>query len=84
MQLTVEVQTVGGIISLLNDCLLSNGKPPLGFLNPWLYGDGLAGLKDITSSSNPGYNTDEFPTIVPCVLPSLCPFITNNGRLSVP
>lgn len=26
-----------GIISLLNDIRLTNNKPPLGFLNPWLY-----------------------------------------------
>ncbi|KAF8266337.1 peptidase S8/S53 domain-containing protein [Lactarius quietus] len=40
------------------------GKPPLGFLNPWLYGGGLAGLNDITSGSNPGCGTNGFPAIV--------------------
>ncbi|KAH9058057.1 subtilisin-like protein [Lactarius vividus] len=54
--------TAAGIISLLNDFLISEGKNPLGFLNPWLYGrdHGLRGLNDITSGSNPGCNTDGF------------------------
>ncbi|KAF8264270.1 subtilisin-like protein [Lactarius quietus] len=56
--------TVAGIISLLNDYRISQGKHPLGFLNPWLYGGGLAGLNDITFGSNPGCKTDGFPAIV--------------------
>ncbi|KAF8265083.1 peptidase S8/S53 domain-containing protein [Lactarius quietus] len=48
------------MISLLNDFLLSRNEPPLGFLNPWLYGHGQAGLTDITSGSNPGCNTSGF------------------------
>jgi len=55
---------VAGIISLLNDNLLSQDKPPLGFLNPWLYGQGLAGLNDITIGSNPGCWTDGFSAVV--------------------
>ncbi|KAH8988440.1 subtilisin-like protein [Lactarius hatsudake] len=55
---------VAGIISLLNDYLISQGRSPLGFLNLWLYGGGLSGLNDITSGSNPGCNTDGFPAIV--------------------
>ncbi|KAH9031607.1 subtilisin-like protein [Lactarius deliciosus] len=62
--LTAKVQIVSGIISLLNDYRLSQGKPPLGFLNPWLYGGGLNGLNDIVSGSNPGCNTDGFSAIV--------------------
>jgi hypothetical protein len=58
--LTANVQIVAGIISLLNDYQLSQGKPPLGFLNPWLYGKGLEGIKDITQGSNPGCNTIGF------------------------
>ncbi|KAF8257385.1 peptidase S8/S53 domain-containing protein [Lactarius quietus] len=38
--------------------------PPLGFLNPWLYGGGLAGLNDITRGSNPGCGTPGFSAIV--------------------
>jgi len=55
--------TMTGIISLLNDYRLLQGKKPLGFLNPWLYGQGLAGFTDITSGSNPGCKTDGFSAI---------------------
>jgi len=58
--LTASVQTVAGIIALLNDFMISEGKSPLGFLNPFLYGDGLEGLNDIRSGSNPGCGTDGF------------------------
>ncbi|KAH9165482.1 subtilisin-like protein [Lactarius sanguifluus] len=54
---------VAGIVSLLNDYLISQGKVTLGFLNPWLYGPGKSGLTDITSGSNPGCNTDGFSAI---------------------
>ncbi|KAF8266398.1 peptidase S8/S53 domain-containing protein [Lactarius quietus] len=56
--------TVTGIISLLNDYLLSTGRRPLGFLNFRLYGRGRAGLNDITSGNNPGCNTEGFTAIV--------------------
>jgi tripeptidyl-peptidase I len=62
-RLIAILQIVAGIISLLNDNLLSQGKPPLGFLNPWLYGRGLAGLNDITIGSNPGCGTGGFPAV---------------------
>ncbi|KAH9011651.1 subtilisin-like protein [Lactarius pseudohatsudake] len=55
--------TVAGIISLLNDYLIANGRPPLGFLNVRLYDDGFAGLNDITSGSNPGCGTDGFSAV---------------------
>ncbi|KAF8268019.1 subtilisin-like protein [Lactarius quietus] len=55
--------TVAGIISLLNDYLLSKGKKPLGFLNPWLYGLGVVGMNDIKSGSNPGCGTEAFSAI---------------------
>ncbi|KAH9040232.1 subtilisin-like protein [Lactarius hengduanensis] len=58
-----SVPIVAGIISLLNDYLLSTGKSPLGFLNPWLYGLGAAGFNDIASGSNPGCGTDGFSAI---------------------
>ncbi|KAH9161679.1 peptidase S8/S53 domain-containing protein [Lactarius sanguifluus] len=59
-----NVQIVAGIISLLNDYRISQGRRPLGFLNPWLYGIARAGLTDITSGLNPGCNTDGFPAVV--------------------
>ncbi|KAH9167149.1 subtilisin-like protein [Lactarius sanguifluus] len=55
--------TAAGIISLLNDYRISNGRPPLGFLNVWLYGICLQGLNDIASGSNPGCNTDGFSAV---------------------
>ncbi|KAJ7251397.1 family S53 protease [Mycena rebaudengoi] len=41
------------VIGLLNDQLSAAGKPPLGFLNPWLYANAGA-LNDISTGSNPG------------------------------
>jgi tripeptidyl-peptidase-1 len=35
----------------VNDALISAGKPPLGFLNPWLYKGGGKAFTDITSGS---------------------------------
>ncbi|KAI9451127.1 subtilisin-like protein [Lactarius psammicola] len=55
---------VAGIIALLNDYLLSVGRRPLGFLNPWLYSNGRAGINDIISGSNPGCGTDGFSAII--------------------
>jgi len=72
--LIAYVETVVGVISLLNNYKLSKGKPPLGWLNPWLYSEGLVSLNDIMYGSNPGCNTDGFPTVLDgilCVLSDL-------------
>ncbi|KAI2778686.1 tripeptidyl-peptidase 1 precursor [Daldinia loculata] len=53
----------GGIISLVNDALISSGKRPLGFLNPWLYSKGYKGLTDIVSGSAVGCGVDGFPAV---------------------
>ena len=63
-KLTAKMQVFASIISLLNDFLLAQNEPPLGFLNPWLYGHGQVGLNDITSGSNPGCNTNGFSAVV--------------------
>ncbi|KAF8258883.1 subtilisin-like protein [Lactarius quietus] len=55
--------TVAAIFSLLNDYLLSKGRKPLGFLNPWLYGLGVVGMNDIKSGSNPGCGTEGFSAV---------------------
>ncbi|KAF8273325.1 peptidase S8/S53 domain-containing protein [Lactarius quietus] len=55
--------TAAGVISLLNDYLLSTNRAPLGFLNPLLYGDLRRAMNDITSGSNPGCNTPGFSAI---------------------
>jgi len=52
--------TAAGVISLLNDHLISKQKPPLGFLNPLIYSKAYAGFNDITSGSNPGCNSAGF------------------------
>ncbi|CAK5273720.1 unnamed protein product [Mycena citricolor] len=46
--------TFAGVVALLNDFRLSQGKAPLGFLNPLFYGTAVSGFNDITSGSNPG------------------------------
>ncbi|KAH9161629.1 subtilisin-like protein [Lactarius sanguifluus] len=65
IQLIASVQTVAGIITLLNDFLISEGRDPLGFLNPWLYSTegGMFSLNDIISGSNPGCGTNGFTAI---------------------
>jgi hypothetical protein len=59
IQLT-KGQTAAGVISLLNDFLISRSKPPLGFLNPWIYSVAATGFNDVTSGSNPGCGTSGF------------------------
>lgn len=46
--------TFASIVQLLSSDRLSLGKPPLGFLNPWLYANATSGLTDITNGSNSG------------------------------
>lgn len=46
--------TFAGIVALLNSARLSAGQPPLGFLNPFLYGEGAGGLNDITVGGSMG------------------------------
>ncbi|KAI0339424.1 subtilisin-like protein [Trametopsis cervina] len=52
--------TFAGVISLLNDFRLSQGKSALGFLNPIIYSTGVGGFNDITSGTNPGCRTNGF------------------------
>ncbi|OJA15326.1 hypothetical protein AZE42_03348 [Rhizopogon vesiculosus] len=51
-------------ISMLNDARITAGKSPLGFLNPFLYSKGYAGLNDITKGRNPGCGTNGFNATV--------------------
>jgi tripeptidyl-peptidase-1 len=53
--------TVASVIALVNDALIADGKPPLGFLNPWLYSKGFKAFTDITIGSSTGCNTTGFP-----------------------
>ncbi|KIW05707.1 uncharacterized protein PV09_03567 [Verruconis gallopava] len=52
---------MASVIALLNDDLLANGKPPLGFMNPWLYSIGKDGFTDIISGSAKGCGVEGFP-----------------------
>ena len=49
------------IFSLVNDALVAEGKPALGWLNPWLYSKGFNGFIDVVAGSKPGCNTAGFP-----------------------
>ncbi|KAF2839525.1 tripeptidyl-peptidase 1 precursor [Patellaria atrata CBS 101060] len=51
----------GAVISLVNDALISSGKKPLGFLNPWLYSKGYKGFTDILAGNSSGCETSGFP-----------------------
>ncbi len=42
-----SVSVFASVVAILNDRLISSGKPPLGFLNPFLYStNGMAALND--------------------------------------
>lgn len=56
--------TAAAIISLVNDALIAAGKPPLGFLNPWLYSTGYKTFTDVTIGSALGCDTSGFPAQV--------------------
>ncbi|KAJ7126440.1 subtilisin-like protein [Mycena crocata] len=49
-----------GLVALLNDALLAEGRSPLGFLNPLLYKRGAHAFNDIVVGSNPGCGTKGF------------------------
>lgn len=60
---SASTPTWAGLVSLLNDLRLTHGKPPLGFLNPFLYQNSNA-LRDITTGSNDGtscFGSEGFP-----------------------
>ncbi|CAK5267479.1 unnamed protein product [Mycena citricolor] len=50
------------VVGLINDQLAAAGKPPLGFLNPFLYKNAAA-LNDITTGNNVGCNSNGFPAL---------------------
>lgn len=54
---------VAAIISLVNDNLIANGRPPLGFLNPFIYSTGFEAFSDVTIGSASGCNTTGFPAM---------------------
>ena len=53
--------TFAGVVSLVNDQLINaHSKPALGFLNPFLYSRGFAGLTDIEHGCNEGCSGSGF------------------------
>ncbi|SMQ46832.1 unnamed protein product [Zymoseptoria tritici ST99CH_3D7] len=55
----------GAVITLLNDYEASKGRPPLGFLNPWLYSLSNGALRDITTG---GSNAGDCKPLSNCTL----------------
>jgi tripeptidyl-peptidase I len=51
---SASAPTFSAFVALLNGNLVAQGKQPLGFLNPWLYGAGKAGLTDIKAGTSTG------------------------------
>ena len=60
---SASTPTAAAFISLVNDALIAAGKPPLGFLNPWLYGGGYKAFMDVTNGSSAGCGTEGFPGV---------------------
>ena len=52
--------TFAALVVVLNDMLLGAGQPALGFLNPLIYQQGVAGFNDVTTGNNPGCGTQGF------------------------
>ncbi|KAL1878795.1 hypothetical protein VTK73DRAFT_7552 [Phialemonium thermophilum] len=44
------------VVALINSARMHAGRPPMGFLNPWLYKVGRAGLTDIVHGGSVGCN----------------------------
>jgi tripeptidyl-peptidase-1 len=45
---------MASVIALVNDALLRDGKPVMGWLNPWLYKEGWRAFRDVTAGSAVG------------------------------
>lgn len=44
------------MVGQVNAALIAQNKPPMGFINPWLYGAGLSAMNDITTGASVGCN----------------------------
>ncbi|KAJ3559073.1 hypothetical protein NM688_g555 [Phlebia brevispora] len=51
------------MIALINNAREDAGKPPLGFLNPFLYQNSRSLFNDIMTGNNPGCGTDGFSAV---------------------
>jgi tripeptidyl-peptidase I len=70
---------IGGLIGLLNDARLRAGKPTMGFINPWLYGGGLAGLTDVKEGVVQGCGGVDLQSGRPVPGAGVIPWATWNG-----
>ncbi|RDL33939.1 Subtilisin-like protein [Venustampulla echinocandica] len=52
---------MSSVVSLVNDALISSGKPTMGWLNPWLYKKGYKAFTDVTIGDSYGCGTKGFP-----------------------
>ncbi|KAF2214285.1 hypothetical protein CERZMDRAFT_117010 [Cercospora zeae-maydis SCOH1-5] len=68
--------TWAAVISMLNDYEAFHGRPPLGFLNPWLYSLNGTGLKDIVKG---GENVGACSAAQGCTLPKVLGYNTTEG-----
>jgi len=55
----------GGLIALLNHELMSAGKPPMGWINPWIYANPQM-FTDVTEGSNPYEKCDGLAFSLSC------------------
>ncbi|EEH10715.1 tripeptidyl peptidase [Histoplasma capsulatum G186AR] len=60
---SASTPTFAAVVALVNDALAAEDKPPLGFLNPWLYAEGYRAFRDINEGTNGGCNTTGFPAL---------------------
>ncbi|EKV19223.1 Tripeptidyl-peptidase sed3 [Penicillium digitatum] len=51
---SASTPVIAAVISRLNSARIAQGKPRMGFLNPWLYSHGQTGLRDIILGSSSG------------------------------
>ena len=58
---SASAPTFAGVIALVNDALISQGRPTMGFMNQWLYDVGWQGLTDVVSGDSGGCGTSGFP-----------------------
>lgn len=61
---SASAPTFASIIALVNDALIAEGRPALGFLNPWIWEAGREGkgFTDIKQGNSKGCNSTGFPT----------------------
>jgi len=60
---SASAPTFASIIALVNDALIADGRPVLGFLNPWIWdvGKRREGFVDVKLGNNKGCNGTGFP-----------------------